>query len=207
MSMKYCVSALAVGLCLATAAPSIAADQTDERFDTPYSTSDVSASWAGLYAGAMVSYSFGEFSTSAGATPNANGWHGGLYVGQNYQSNQFVYGWEADLSFGNVNDSTGTWSSTVQSTARGRAGIAFDPFMAYLTAGVAGANIKDNGLVESNLVIGVAAGVGIEALVTETVVARVEYLYTNYGSATFGKRGVTADLDNSSVRMGIGVKF
>jgi outer membrane immunogenic protein len=207
MSIKYCVPALGLSLCMALAAPVIAADDVDTRFSTPYSTSEVNQSWAGLYAGAMVSYSFGNFTTTTPATISANGWSGGVYVGQNYQTNNFVYGWETDLTVGNITNTAATWKTSVMGSVRGRAGVAFDPFMAYLTAGVAGANIKDTATPESNMMIGWTAGVGVEALLTEDVVARVEYIYTNFSQTAFSGAGVSTDLNASSLRVGVGMKF
>ena len=120
------------------------------------------ATWAGCYIGGTVgavnnrvsgNVDFEGFST--GASGNKTGGIYGGYLGCNWQNSNFVYGIEGDFSgiggsgasqgFLGVG-STGVVTSKPDwlSTIRGRAGLAFNNTMVYLTGGVAFADVKNS---------------------------------------------------------------
>lgn len=185
----------------------------------------------------------------------ATGWLGGLHAGYNYQAAWLVFGVEADMAHVDVTGTTSatsvdtftTWSITSKfhslGTLRGRLGLAAGPVLLYGTAGLAWALVdtsnawtcvgcpvapwgegKSN---ESHL--GVAAGGGIEWMISEHWVVRAEYLFMSFGSVghTFvgtahsgtvpvaGQPGLFEyrsdslrhDLQAQSARLGLSFKF
>src|SRR4051812_33650172 len=83
------------------AAPALAADINRGYAPAPYSA----FSWAGAYFGANIGYQFGSVHNSGGVDPS--GFMGGLQVGYNWQTGQFVYGIEGDIQFSGSEDSVG----------------------------------------------------------------------------------------------------
>jgi outer membrane immunogenic protein len=94
-------------------------------------------------------------------------------------------------------------STTVRDYAsvRGRVGFAFDRFLVFGTVGWAWGNpLNSNALVgsapfvnRSGSATGWTAGVGLDYAITESVLARVEYRYTNLATAGF----VSADTNSA----------
>ena len=136
-----------------------------------------SYNWSGFYIGGHVGYSWGRADTTfdplptpaqfvnlapTTLSPDPKGFRGGVQGGYNWQSGHAVGGFEADLSFSNMNgtarltpirQNNGTpfpgagfliagqktrWTSTY----RGRAGVAFSRVLLYGTAGVAIGNAR-----------------------------------------------------------------
>jgi outer membrane immunogenic protein len=112
--------------------------------------------WAGFYIGGLATYGWADsVHCDAGACDpgivfpafNMNGWLGGVTAGYNFQSASWVFGIEADWSWGRVDGSSGDTvdfgcgrcRTSVDSigTVRARLGYAFDRFLPYVTAGVA----------------------------------------------------------------------
>jgi outer membrane immunogenic protein len=146
---------------------------------------------------------------------NDVGFIGGGQIGYNWQSGSFVYGIEADISGldakldtdwspnrGNLNLSTShsiDWLATI----RGRAGLAVDRTLVYLTAGVAFAGVKnaanavcqppglgrrctsdDNfSLTNDETRVGWTVGGGIEHALTQNWTVRGEALYVDLGQS------------------------
>lgn len=128
----------------------------------------------------------------------------GLHAGVNMQRGGLVFGAEADFTWvneadtvvgggpggGNAREFTVRWLST----ARLRAGFAFDRILVYATGGFAVAQIgtwKSVGggpSISSALSIetGYVLGLGVEALVRDNIVVRGEYLYVNLGRSVVG---------------------
>ena len=170
-----------------------------------------------------------------------DGFVGGAQIGANYQWNWLVVGIEGDVSwapmdeeisydlgFGGLNEDISAeaelnWIASV----RARAGLALDRFMIYGTGGWAFADVDvdvdmrdscgfcndDDGNESYN---GWVLGAGIEAMVTQHITARIEYLHYDFGSEdveydlfgppadeTFGE----ADLNLNVVRAGVNWKF
>lgn len=115
---------------------------------------------------------------------------------------------------------------TWQSTIRGRLGIVTGPWLVYGTGGVAFAHAhwSDSSVLNTiggtsfaswsadKTLTGVAAGFGVEYMYTSNWLARIEYLYENFGNFNvpfgFGPQVGTLDLrDVSKVRIGVSYKF
>lgn len=174
-------------------------------------------SWTGPYLGLQGGYGWGS-STYTDSVPSDNkigvrGWQGGVYGGFNFQTaSPLVLGVEADANWSgkkgsNAGDSVSNpWNASV----RGRLGFSMDRYMVYGTGGVAFGQVKvtDGGgpTTESVNRTGWAAGLGVEAAVTENVVVRGEFRHTNLGTATLPTLG-TASYYSNDVMVGIGYKF
>jgi len=168
--------------------------------------------WSGIYLGALLGYTWGDFDSDAGDV-EGSGIDGGVYAGANYQFGNFVVGVEGDaLASGVSGDDGGVeFDQGFNGSLRARAGIALDQFLLYGTGGAAVTQVElDDGLgSDENTLWGWTAGAGTEALITEHITARVEYRYTDYQDKTFTLGGGDADggLSTHSVRAGVGVKF
>lgn len=172
-------------------------------------------SWTGFYAGGLVGYGWGEAETDNGNF-DADGFSGGLFAGYNYQlGSNVVVGVEADGTYGNQEGSGGTPDTSVENdwngTVRGRLGYAIDRFMVYGTGGLAVGRVEasEGGTSDSNTAIGWTAGGGVETALTDRVIGRVEYRYTDLGSDSYALTGGPTDVDLSShgVLVGVGIKF
>ena len=187
-------AAAAVGSAPAVADPAMAPPPAP----VPLST------WEGFYLGASVGASwlhsvqddtaaipgitvfpFDSASTGgSSSTTNGIGWQGGLNLGYNWQSGNFVYGLEADVSWlGHTSASSngafttnygrliayasGTTfrSSKIDAlgTFRARFGFDFNGTLPYVTLGVAGADIKNTFAIS-----GISAGFGYSASTSQT---------------------------------------
>ncbi|MDO9417593.1 outer membrane protein [Pararhizobium sp.] len=190
-----------------------AADAVDEVPAAPAAeySEPVSGNWAGAYAGVTAGYQKGKFDATGGT--KADGFGGGVYGGYNMQNGQIVYGAEADLGYSGIDaqDGARAMEQGVNGSVRGRLGVDLNPVLVYGTAGIAGSNVKalDATSTDKHTLVGWTAGVGAEAMVTDNVTARVEYRYTDYNSKNFALNSgnVRSDLEDNSVRVGVGMKF
>jgi high affinity Mn2+ porin len=193
--------------------------------------------WTGFYVGGHVGYSRGNarvnlvdddptnFKSSFGSL------FGGLQGGYNYVlPSRFLLGIEADASFPNyLSADDVVWFRTTPNTdiaekidymgtLRGRFGYAFDHWMVYATGGFAwslGRFLQTPGAVDDidkalHLHTGWAAGGGGEVAIAPSWIARLEYLYRNFGRAevTFPS-GTTAgsSYDVHTIRAGLSYKL
>jgi outer membrane immunogenic protein len=175
--------------------------------------------WSGAYAGGFVGYNFAKFDHSAGPDFDGEGFVGGVYAGYNLQTNQFVYGIEADIGAsgvdaGGFNGVTGapvTADGNAFGSLRARVGVAYDPFLFFATGGlaIAGVELESNGIEESNTHLGYTLGAGVEAQVLGNVTSRVEYRYSDFESKTydFGPTSTSTGFDEHSIRAGVALKF
>ena len=192
-----------------------AADAVEQIPEAPAATEAYVApagSWTGAYVGGAVTYDWGRFDGSD--ERDADGVGGSLYGGYNMQSGQIVYGAEADIGYSGVEGSAGTGldgKQGVNGSLRARVGYDMNPFLIYGTGGIAAANhtIESATDEDEKAAIGYTVGAGVEALVTDNIMARVEYRYTDYASRDFDIDGATVSrgFDDHSVKVGIGVKF
>jgi outer membrane immunogenic protein len=135
----------------------------------------------------------------------------GPFVGGNYQFNQFVLGVEGDWQWSNLTGNNQVFAAlgasgalpsgpfTVSTTTkdygsiRGRLGLAFDRFLLFATGGWATGNpstafaltgaapfVTTGG--RSN---GWTAGGGLEYAITDTILGRIEYRYTDLQTSGF----------------------
>ena len=170
-------------------------------------------SWTGGYAGGLVGYEWGKANVQNGVDPEPSGWMGGVFGGYNFQtSNMTVFGIEGDFALSGADDKAGgvrvenNWNGTL----RARAGLAFDRFMLYGTGGLAVGHVKVKvpGDSDSATKAGWTIGAGMEAAITNKVIGRLEYRYTDLGTHNFDTAPrKKVDLTSSQVMVGVGFKF
>lgn len=159
--------------------------------------------WTGFYVGAQAGYINQKFGSSV-AGPNLSlstsvgGFVGGLHAGYNFQINRFVLGGEID---GEMNSSSKTVATLAAATygasfkndwlgsARIRLGYSADRILFYMTGGLAVARFGYSGgpalgplQTYSVTRTGYTVGGGLEYAFNQTVTARIEYRYSNFGT-------------------------
>ena len=176
----------------------------------------VSAAPAPVYTG--TGYGWGKFENNS-RDIDTDGFLGGITGGMNWQVGSFVLGAEADWSLAGIDGSRVTPAvggpTTVEknwvSTVRGRAGYAFDRYLIYGTAGFAFGDIsvKGGGQKDDDIVSGWAAGLGVEGMLTPSLTAKAEYLYTDLGDEAFGVGAppIKGSLHDHAIRFGVNYKF
>jgi outer membrane immunogenic protein len=182
--------------------------------------------WTGLYLGINGGYGWGNSEwTSAGASTGSFDINGGVVggtLGYNWQMGRAVFGVESDLDWSGIKGDTsdglcvGFTCETRNNwlgTARGRIGYAFGRVMPFVTGGLAVGDIKSSvaGASSTDTKAGWTLGGGIEAAIAGPWTAKVEYLYTDLGSANCdpGVCGASTDVDfhTNLVRAGINYRF
>jgi outer membrane immunogenic protein len=219
---------------LAIASPALAADVS------PQPTEPVAYNWTGIYVGAEAGYVWGSSTYDGAGSPagppyvstsvDPKGAFGGAYVGYNYQfDGNYVVGIEADANFADAKDHntfpggppTVVASSDLKwfGSARLRAGYAFDRFLPFVTGGLAIAKysgatnfLGTTGEV-SDTRVGWTVGAGLEYAMTDNLIARVEYRFSDYGRKSqsapffFPTQPARLDLTTNDVRVGLSYKF
>ena len=159
--------------------------------------------WTGIYVGLNAGYGdtkLAETASGAGlngsGSTNIPGGIGGVQIGANYQTGPIALGVEADFD-GTVATKSLTIAGIASNTAevpwigtlRARVGYAFDRLLVYATAGgaatqlISTVNVPALGSSSTTFTHGGwTAGGGIEVAVTESLSARVEYLYFDTGN-------------------------
>jgi outer membrane immunogenic protein len=198
-------AALAASLAAAVAGPAAAADLSrGYTAPAPYSA----FSWAGLYAGANLGYQFGSVSNS---NTSPNGFMGGLGVGYNWQSNQFVYGVETDIQISGADDASlgRKFSNPWFGTVRGRAGFAVNNMLFYGTGGLAygGTELETAGGSESHSHFGWTIGAGAEVALSRSWSAKVEYLFVKLTDERYALTGMDHDFESNLLRFGLNYRF
>lgn len=165
-------------------------------------------SWTGPYLGVNLGYQWGYTSNNP---TRPSGMAGGIQAGYNWQSGQFVFGGETDLSFSAAEDVFAPWkfSNPWFGTLRGRAGFALNNILFYGTAGFAYGGVRGQNatLSESKTHIGWTAGVGMEVGLTPNWSARVEYLYIDLADRGYATTGTSNGLESSLLRLGVNYRF
>lgn len=201
---------------IAFAAPAFAADLTYEAPPAADSyTPPAGFTWTGPYLGVVIGYGTGDFDADAAPGDlDVDGFQAGVYGGYNFDlGNQVVLGVEGDILWSGVEGdaSDGEADESFNSTLRGRVGYTMDRYMVYGTGGLAVANAEVDDTIESdsNTHVGWVVGAGVEAALTDNVIAKVEYQYQNYGAESYDLSGGETDVDYAthSIRAGVGLKF
>lgn len=197
------------------AAPAFAADAVMVEPPAPAPIEDLPvASWAGPYVGLSAGYGFAGTTDDDGNDIDTDGFIGGGFAGIQWQNGSFVYGVEGDVNYNGLEgDNAGVESkSSVDGSLRARLGYAVTPsVLLYGTAGGAAQSLEITDAVgsDSNTMLGWTVGAGADVKITEQVFGRVEYRYSDYGSADFdtgfGDRSVSSS--DNRVTFGVGVKF
>ena len=164
-----------------------------------------------------------------------DGAFGGGFIGYNYQlSNNVVVGIEADINGGNLKSSDPVTINapvipvvTARSelewfgSVRARLGYAFDRLLPYATAGYAFGSAKTtyaspfpgDSISASDTLSGWTVGAGLEYAITDNILARIEYRYTDYGSSSsavsnaFAAGTLEQAFTSNDLRIGISYKF
>jgi outer membrane immunogenic protein len=197
----------------------------------PPTAAPVPYSWTGLYLGLNAGYSSASLtetlatSASGSGSTKLSGAIGGAQIGYNYQTGGVVLGFEADLDGSMATKSivAGISSGTAQipwvGTLRGRIGYAFDRFLLYATAGgaatqlISTVNVGAIGTASTTFTHGGwTAGGGLEYAMTDSLSARLEYLYFDTGSINVAQVGppfvtVTGHLQDNLVRFGVNYRL
>ncbi|KZL21592.1 OmpA-like transmembrane domain protein [Pseudovibrio axinellae] len=187
--------------------------QPEISYETP-ATYD----WSGGYVGANAGWGFlgadGKNGAPGALDENQNGVTGGVHAGYNFTvAPSVVLGAEADIQYNDLEERkdgvelNSDWNASV----RGRAGYAFDRTLVYGTGGVAFKNLtaKSSAGKDDKNVAGYVVGAGVERAVSDTLTARVEYLYQDFGDQKFDFAGTTekTKLDENLIRAGVSMKF
>ena len=186
--------------------------------------------WTGYYAGAQVGYSFGRhvegiagnyeerFKTDSAAI--------GVTGGYNWQREQFVFGVDGSIDFARLDggyDMTGgatRMGIDWQAALRARAGVTYDQALFYVAAGGAVAHADyeffDNGVSDETFhktLWGVTLGAGVDYAISNNLIARAEYNFTDFKDVNiYPKNSYAGDdyFDRNkvhSVRLGLAYKF
>lgn len=194
--------------------------------------------WTGFYIGANAGAIWSKSSatqddTSGVVFPNdsttGTGFVGGVQAGYNWQFSNVVLGVEGDIDFASVSRSValppiflaGTHNSRLSAlgTVRGRAGLAFDRFLPYVTGGAAFASLKNEyistfpfAVDRGSSATGWTVGGGLEYAFDMHWSAKAEYLYVKFPDKTAAVGGGTPYIfslsDSESIaRAGINYRF
>jgi outer membrane immunogenic protein len=207
MNKSLLASAALVGL---TASSVFAADM---RVKAPVKV-PVVYDWTGFYIGANIGWSFGNQSTDwtfaslpvVSTSQPMNGILGGIQDGYNWQSGNWVVGFESDIQAtgqngtssltGSITTTNALATSNVRlqwfGTIRGRLGVAPSArWLVYATGGVAYGEVQTNEslltggatfIASTNTIhSGWTVGGGVEAALVDNWTAKVEYLYIDLG--------------------------
>ncbi|ESX19612.1 hypothetical protein X767_23055 [Mesorhizobium sp. LSJC264A00] len=160
-----------------------------------------------------------------------DGFVGGIYAGYNYQlGNNLVLGIEGDINYADVHglspllsaagisfpdqnfDGKVDWTGSI----RGRLGYSIDRFLPFVTAGGAFAHYDVGNTVVgtehalNDTLSGWTVGVGADYAFTDSLIGRVEYRYSDFGTTRAGAvlfQDYDVDLKTNDIRIGLAYKF
>ncbi|WP_421091288.1 outer membrane protein [Pseudochrobactrum sp. MP213Fo] len=194
---------------------------------------DEASIWNGAYIGAQIGYDWNQNSIQQDFSVNNNGPIAGIYAGYNWEfSNNYLLGLEGDVNYTNLSkqshytkfgptppdDRDFIWSTQLQWEAalRMRFGINYGRALPYLAAGVSLAGVKNNNLAQeapyistddNTTRVGYTLGAGLDYALTNNLLLRTEYRYSDYGSKSVFNDTGDFKLSTNSVRLGIAYKF
>lgn len=210
--MRKLVVALLAGSALSFASAASAADAFMDQAAASYD-------WSGFYVGLQAGGGWANMRDNSAVPPvsyNLNGFMLGAHAGYNFQHGNVVFGLEADVNYNwnrAVLGGPGFFGSTPwDASVRGRLGYAIDRTLIYATGGIAFTNLGvDRAIAPVRVDLGYTgwtAGIGVEHAFTKNLTARIEYRYTDFGSATLPAPFVgTVGLTKSQALVGISYKF
>ena len=167
-------------------------------------------------------------------SPDPSGFIGGLYAGYNYDlGNNIVIGADTDWVWGDMDESdsatyqkgqtgefkiSGKIKEKWAGSTRARIGYSMDRWMPYFAGGVAYAKIdsdaKFSGALnskvnDSDTLTGYTLGAGVDYAMTDHIILRAEYRYTDFGDKDFGNKDFKYNVDykTNDVRVGVAYKF
>lgn len=189
--------------------------------------------WSGAYLGGQMGYASGTSRYSSDIDEqlkfSPDGFLGGIYGGYNHQfSNNMVLGLDADFSLANIKNNGKYYDGGIREpevgtsikmrwngAARIRAGYAVDRFLPYVAAGLSYGKYKLSVWDEEGSMLDVSKtrtgwtiGAGLDYAVTDNLIARVEYRYSDFGKAKiFSDVSDSLSFKTHDVRLGIAYKF
>jgi len=177
-------------------------------------------SWTGFYIGTHLGYGWSDLDwQNVSNSLGGSGALAGGQIGYNWQKGAVVFGVEGDASASWVDGGNGCCGHSVDwaTSLRGRLGVAFydNRTLLYGTGGVAWANIDysdDTFAGYSKTHFGWVIGGGLEHMLTQSLSARVEYLYYDFKDDTapagaLGAGPTKIDPTMQTVRFGLNLKF
>lgn len=207
------VSALLAG----TATASMAADLVDQVPAAPEAVVEQTQvySWDGAYLGIFGGANWLRTELDSGTLSRQGTSTGGMlggFAGWNRQlDNNIVFGLEGDLKYDwNSKKYNGFETGTDWGgSARVRLGYAFDDALIYATGGWTAANgfvdPAGNNNTKEKMINGWTVGAGVDYKFTDSVFARAEYRFNDYGRENFG--GTKVDFQQHNAILGVGFKF
>lgn len=183
--------------------------------------------WSGAYVGGWIGATCVEGTATeyaAGPPPTATEWEnsgcglkGGVMAGYNHQFDSIVLGVEADWGMSGIiatNEEAGADFSFAMDhivTGRIRAGYAADDTLWYATGGIAWAKGDLDGIISAtpdHITAGHwgwSIGGGVEHAFTDQLRLRLEYLYTDFGTANYSEACCNVDVDivDHEVKLGM----
>jgi outer membrane immunogenic protein len=175
--------------------------------------------WTGAYAGAQGGYGW---STSGGL--DATGGFGGGQIGYNIQTGSLVVGIEGDIAGSDISQTvngstvfgmpfTTAFTNDTLASLRGRAGLAYNTWLFYGTAGVGWGHDKISGNISgvpfsSNAWLsGWTAGAGVEWSFAPNWSTKFEYLHYGLGTANSFGTVPSGKVDIDTLKIGINYLF
>jgi outer membrane immunogenic protein len=207
------VSALLAG----TATASMAADLVDQVPAAPEAVVEQTQvySWDGAYLGIFGGANWLRTELDSGTLSRQGTSTGGMlggFAGWNRQlDNNIVFGLEGDLKYDwNSKKYNGFETGTDWGgSARVRLGYAFDDALIYATGGWTAANgfvdPAGSNNTKEKMINGWTVGAGVDYKFTDSVFARAEYRFNDYGRENFG--GTKVDFQQHNAILGVGFKF
>ncbi|MGC4408566.1 outer membrane protein [Allorhizobium sp. NPDC080224] len=211
-------SFIAASILMSVANPTFAADAVMGGPAEPPAAEIVPAqfSWSGGYAGILTGYGWADVKPSD-LELSADGARVGAFAGYNFEigNNLFLgaeaelaYDWNQDTSI--VSGQTFTISSGLSGAARARLAYGADRALFYLAGGYAVTELNGESSVmakQDKTMHGWTVGAGADYAVTDRIITRVEYRYTDFGDVTFPGDTEAVSLKQHAVNVGLAVKF
>lgn len=224
---------LVVGAGLIAAGAASAADLGVRRSAPPVFTPVVGFSWTGGYAGIDAGYQWGNGRLSipglgVAASTDPSGFSLGGHLGYRYQFNNNIVAGAEVRGFANFDTGSSTGYSGVTNTsrlenqwggdARLSVGYAWGRFLPYIAGGLALADYEGSTTFLggsssfSETRYGWTIGGGLAYAITDNLITRIDYSYSDFGSKNSGTAGVPGAttrtrLDTHAVRAGLSYKF
>ncbi|WP_295964389.1 outer membrane protein [uncultured Bartonella sp.] len=204
-----------------------------------YAGAQIGGSWSDTDLKGKYKGQGDAWSRRQGFSPDPSGFIGGIYAGYNYDlGNNIIIGADTDWVWGDMDESdkrnvtysdgaTGSFHGKLKEqwagSTRARVGYAVDRWMPYIAGGVAYAKVdssfrlKDaNGKVmsgysasDSDTLVGWTIGAGFDYAMTDHIILRAEYRYTDFGDEDYSKNNVKYNVDykTNDFRVGVAYKF
>ncbi|WP_435655853.1 outer membrane protein [Brucella pituitosa] len=191
-------------------------------------------SWTGGYIGVSAGYMF-DNTTRATASDlggdqfsrryikGTDGFVGGIYGGYNFASDNFVYGLEANIDYADSKNSRDTFRGAAithsdigfNGALRARLGYSIDRALIYAAGGLAVADIEykardiSGAAKKSSTEAGYTVGGGVEYAVTDNLLLRTEYAFSDYGDKSISTDVAKYKFETKThtLKVGIGYKF